>query len=841
MRYFSMKFIFSILCFLYSLHVAAQTASVTGTVVSSRGEAFPDAYVTLFNRSDDKLVKGTTTDEQGAFTLEDLPYGLYRLKVSSLGFRDKTIDTVLLDATTKMLSLGKIVLSLSENALKEVSVVKERNMLEMSIDKKTFNVDKNITAAGGTALDVLQNIPSVTADAAGNVSLRGKSSVTILIDGKPATLLAGDVASALQSMPSASIESIEVITNPSAKYDAQGSTGIINIITKVNRNQGINGSATLGISTRNKYNGGINLNMRKGKWNYALNTNFRISDNYQRTTTNRKNFGNDSGSYTYADYQRQFNGWFNSLTVGYTLDTQNTLSLTQNINVMRFGTDGIQEFRLFSAPGKTYSIQERDEIFKGGPNSASTNLNWKHKFKKPKQELTTELTFSFARSNNRQELQSDLFDGEKHLLYGTVLQAIPSTNRNRNFNGQADFTTPFLGKEGKLEAGAKSQNFWFNTSNDPTVTLPGAAPVGDALLKNQYEYEQHNHAGYASYSNKYHKWSYQAGLRLEYAGYSGVAGNVTTTSYSNSFLNLFPSAYLAYQLSTAQQLYLNYSRRTDRPFFLRMLPYLNVANALDTTSGNPDLKPEFIDNFECSYNLQLPKGNTLMASLYYQQTNNLIQNFTRTYADGTSFTLPVNINSASTYGAEVTAKTQITKAWDATISGNFFQNKINGGNIDASLNNEGFSWFSKLNTNYKLSGHFSFQLMGNYESAKPEAQGRRGEVYWVDLALKTNFLKNNKASIVINVSDIFNTRKYTTVYNLPLYSQDIYRDRETRIGTITFTYKFGKTEFGDKGDSGRGKRGKQNGSVQKKDIQERDGNLKSGDDDNNNGGGGSQK
>ncbi|HTN16552.1 MAG TPA: outer membrane beta-barrel family protein, partial [Chitinophagaceae bacterium] len=251
-------------------------------------------------------------------------------------------------------------------------------------------------------------------------------------------------------------------------------------------------------------------------------------------------------------------------------------------------------------------------------------------------------------------------------------------------------------------------------------------------------------------------------------------------------------------------------------------------------------KPEFIDNFEFSYSLQLPKGNSIMASVYYQHTKNLIQNFTKTYADGTSFSQPVNLSSASTYGLELTAKTQITKAWDATISGNFFQNKIDGANIDPSVSNDGFSWFSKVNTNYKITKQVSFQVMGNYESAKPEAQGRRQEVYWIDAALKASFLKNNKASVTLNVTDIFDTRKYTTNYNLPLYGQRIYRDRETQIATITFTYKFGKTEFDNRRpDNSRGKR-KPSGDIQKKEIKERDGNLKSGDDDNN-GGGGMQK
>lgn len=826
--------------FIFSSSQAQHTINLNGKLLLNGQSAVSDASVALLRSADSSLAGGSLSEEDGSFKLEHIGNGNYFIKITGVGYKDKLISGIIIADESTDKDFGNISIAKSETALKVVEVVGEKNMLEMGIDKKTFNVEKNITATGGTAADVLQNIPSVTVDASGGVSLRGKSNVNILIDGRPATLLAGDVASALQSLPSSSIESVEVITNPSAKYDAQGNTGIINIITKTNKRQGLNGTATLGIGTRGKYNGGLNLNLKKGKWNYSLNSNFRISDNYQRTTTERKNFANDSGSYTYGDYQRQFNGWFNSLTIAYAIDTQNTLSFTQNFNLMRFGTQGSQEFNLLSSPGVLYNIQERAEDFGGGPNSFSSNLNWKHKFHKPKQEITTDVTFSSSKTDVKQTLNTNLLDGDRNVITENILQVIPSENSNKNFNAQTDFTTPFLGKEGRLDLGAKTQNFWFNTDNNPTITFPGGSPAPDILLQNKYNYVQHNHAGYASYTNKINKWSYQGGLRLEYSGYSGTAGATTSIDYSNSFLNLFPSAYLAYQATSGQQLYLNYSRRTDRPFFLRMLPYLNISNALDTNSGNPNLKPEFIDNFELAYNIQLPKGNSILASVYFQHTNNLTQNFTKTYADGTSFTQPVNLSSGRTYGLELTGKAQITKAWDATLSANFFQNEIDGSNVDPSLGNQGFSWFSKLNSNYKITKQFSVQLMGNYESARPEAQGTRKELYWFDAGFKANFLKNNKASIVLNITDIFNTRKYTTNYNLPLYYQSIYRDRETQIATITFTYKFGGNDFG--GDSGRGRRGKQNnGSVQKKDVQERDGNLKSGDDDNNSGGGGPQK
>jgi iron complex outermembrane recepter protein len=818
----------------------ALTINIFGSLQSASKAPIADASISLLKGVDNSFVSGNTSKDDGTFSIDNVAEGNYKIKITLLGFKEYISEAIVVKAGAADLNLGSITLRQRERSLKEVAIVKEKNMLEMSIDKKTFNVDKNITATGGTAADVLQNIPSVTVDATGNVSLRGKSNVTILIDGRPATLLAGDVASALQALPAASIDNVEIITNPSSKYDAQGKTGIINIITKANKNQGLNGMFTLGAGTRDKYNGGLNINLRKNKWNYALNSNFRISNNYQRNTTERNNRDNDSGSYTAADGLRQFDGSFNSITVGYSPDSLNTLSLTQNVNFMRFGNKGYQEFDLLSAPGILYNTQRRDEIFRGGPNSGSTNMNWKHKFKKPKQELVTDASFSYSQTDINQNLRTYDLDTKGIPASGVTVQDVPSANTNRNFNIQTDFSSPIGKKEAKIEAGLKSQNFWFDSKNNATITLPGGTTNTDFVLKNEYKYDQHTHAAYTNYTNKYKKWSYQGGLRLEYAAYNGYGGATVLTNYNNSFLNLFPTAYLAYQLKETQQVYLNYSRRTDRPYFRQLLPYLNISNALDTTSGNPNLEPEFIDNIEIAYNLQLPKGNNIMASVYFQNTNNLSQNYTKTYADGTSFSQNVNLSSGRTFGLELIGKSQITKAWDATLSTNFFQNKIDGSNVDPSINNEGFSWFAKLNSNYKFSKQLSLQFMGNYESAKPAAQGRLQEVYWMDLALKGTFLKGNKASLTLNVTDIFNTRKYTTNFNLPLYEQSIYRDRETRIATLTFTYKFGKTEFNQSMGGGRGRRGK--GTEQKKELQTRDGNLKSGGgEDDNNGGGGGQK
>jgi len=813
---------------------------IYGVIKDKNKAAVPDVRVALLHPENNVIVAGDMTKDDGSFSIETATTGHLSIVYSAIGYGELKKDVVIRD-DSKDMNLGTIELTASEKMLKGVEISGDKKPIEMSIDKKTFNVDKNITSAGGSAADMLQNVPSVTVDASGNVSMRGKSNVTVLIDGKPATLLGGDVASALQSLPAASIESVEVITNPSAKYDAQGTSGVLNIITKKDKRVGLNGTATFGVGDRDKYNGGVNMNLRNNKWNFALNSNFRINNNYNRSTTSRRNLFNDSSSYTNQDGQRNFSGWFNSLSAEYTIDKNNTISLTQNLNIMHFGSKGPTEYSMFGGVSDDlYAMQNRYEKFSGGPKSSSTNMNFKHKFKKPKRELTADVTFAVTNSALKQELITNNYDQDRNLLYGPVTQEIPTSGGNSSLNAQIDYSTPFLTETGKLEAGAKTQNFWFNSSNNPMITYPGMPATLDSFLLNNYNYNQQTHAGYVNFSDKKDKWSYQVGLRMEYAGYSGTAGSSSSLHYSNHFFNPFPSAYLAYQLDKNRQIYINYTKRTNRPFFMQMMPFLNVSNALDTTSGNPGLKPEFINNVELAYNWLLPKGSNFIASIYYQHVSNLIQTYTRPYADGTSFSQPVNLNYGATYGLELTGRAQMTKAWDAMLNLNFFQNEIAGSNIDPSINNSGFSWFGKLNTTYKITQNISVQLMGNYESAKPAAQGRLQEVYWVDAALKANFLKNNKASVTFNVTDIFNTRKYTTNYNLPLYDQVIYRNRETRIGTLTFSYKFGRSDINNKmggGNPGGGRKGRPGGdSDNKKDAKDRDSNLKSGGEDSGNGG-----
>lgn len=788
------------ICFQQQL--LAQDGVVAGAVF--RGKNIPVAYATVaLLKQDSSIVNGAITQDDGRFEISQLKTGSYILKISGLGIETKFLDGVEITPSKPTKRLGRILVNTNAQVLKEVEIDGTRPMMEMGIDKKIFNVDRNITSVGGSASDVLQNVPSVSVDVDGGVSLRGKSNVTILIDGKPATLLGGDDASALQSLPASSIDQVEVITNPSAKYDATGMTGIINIITKREKRLGYNGNLRVGAGTRDKYNAGLSLNAKNEKWNVFLNSNFRQNRRYRRNTTTRDNKFNDGFSESYENTLRVFNGFFNSIGAEYKIDSNNSITLTQNVNWMRWGREGASTFTTFADEATSLLRQERDFDNNGGPFSLSTSADYKHKFKKKGQELSTNATFARSWMDRTQDYTTSVYNSDDLLLSGPVFQKAPGQNNNISQNTQVDFVTPLLTKEGKLETGVKSQLFWLESTNNPTVDSPGMPTQVDSILLNGYDYTQQIYAAYTSWSDRVGKFRYQGGLRMEYVYYEGTATSVQGQRYKNEFANLFPSAFASYELPRQQSVYLSYTRRTHRPRFWHLLPYVDLSNPQDTSVGNPDLIPEFIQNFELSYNKLYEQGHNIIISTYYQYTQNLIENYRVLYGDGTSFTQRRNLAAGVTYGLELTGQVQlVSKIWDATISSNFFRNEIQGSNINPALDNSGFGWFGKVNTTVKLPKNFSIQLNGNYEGPKVVAQGTRTEAYWIDVALRKSFWEG-KANLVLNVSDIFNTRKYTTDFDFGTYLQSNYNDRETRIGNITFSYRFGSTESRGRRRGGR--------------------------------------
>ncbi len=875
MRLFRISFLTAILSLLVSCIYAQTgkptTGSVSGKLVDGDNNPVSYATVTLL-KMDSAVVNGALSSDDGTFNITPTGTGNFLLRIESMGLSKKIITVQITDSDPDK-KLGKIKLGEADHKLGEVSVVGEKAMMEMKVDKKVFNVEKNTTTAGGSATDVLQNVPAVSVDADGNVALRGKSGVTILIDGKPATLLGSDVASALQSLPANSIESVEVITNPSAKYDAQGTSGIINIVTKKDGRFGMNGNVTLGAGTNGKYNANLGLNARKGKWNVFMNSSLRLNSSYNNVSTHRidkdstRNAKNNQSYlqsyYTYEHVPRHFDGFFNTVGASFDPDKYNSITITENINSMTFGFKDYSDYYVFNDPAYDFNNtsfhQNRYTDFSVGILSLSSSLNYKHKFKKKDEELTFDATVANSDLTRKQEFVT--FVTPDTNKFNTTLEHSPAKGANSTVTISSDYTDPMFTKNGKLGLGFKSQFYNYNNTNDPVVSHAGGPESMDYNLLSRYNYSQQVHAGYVNWNDQVGKFGYQVGLRFEdviYDGQGKLAGDSAAftkpdTTFHSTFGDFFPSAFISYQLREQESIYLNYSRRTNRPGFMQLLPFIDLSNPGTINTGNPGLIPEFINNVEFSYSRSDKKGNNFILSAYYANTKNLIEKITANVdsvtakkynvAPTTLISKPVNIASGTTYGLEGTGHFQFLPIWDATVNLNFFQNQLQVGNADPSLkNNSGLVWFSKINTNLKLPKNFSFQVNANYESPKVITQGTLKETYWIDVALKKNFLKN-KATLVLNCSDIFNTHSTVTNYDLLRYSEIINRVKETRIFNINFTYRFGKSDLGKNG----GKGGKPEKAMEKKNKPEkpsdedREKNMKEGDDNDQGGGGGGER
>lgn len=819
-----------------SFTTMAQGIKIEGNLRDEKNNAVSFATVNLMDVKNQKAIAGAQSNENGQFTILLTTKGLYALKINTLGYSNYTSANILVTSLDTLIKIGSIKLKQQSKNLNVVEVKAEKSMMQMDIDKRVFNVEKNTTTSGGSAADVLQNVPSVAVDLDGNVSLRGKGNVTILIDGRPSTMLGSDVAAALQSLSANSIESVEVITNPSSKYDAQGMSGIINIITKRDKKFGLNGVGTIGIGTLNKYNGSVNLNLKNNKWNVFLNANGRINNTYNYATINRSNKNDVIRSDSYEDNDKYRFGGMASMGAEYTFSKQNVVMFTQSLNRMRFGSDANTRYEVYNGSLQTL-LQDRHGNFDGGPISTTSALNFKHKFKQPKQEITADLSYSHTWMKREQDYATtttNFLIMPPMNIVSQLNQNAPGQGNMNNFTGMIDYTMPMFHGKGKLDAGLKTQISHFDNSNTPTKNYGDPTyTTTDTSMKSDYNYNMRIDAAYINMANTKGKWGYQAGLRLENATYRGTTNIYSVLNYENNFLNLFPTTYISYQVSPNQTFYLSYSRRTNRPGFRDMMPFLDLSNPQDSSMGNPNLKPEFIHNAELNFNKQFEKGHQLMFSTYYQYTENLIEKYRVFYSDGTSFTQPQNLNKGETFGAELTGKLQISKPWDASFNFNLFKTNIINNVISQAVNTNGTSWFTKVNTTYKLNQGSSIQLNANYEAPKVTAQGRTQEVYWIDLAYKANFW-NSKGSVTLSISDILNTRKYTNIYDYSNYYQVNYRDRETRIANVTFTYRIGKSD--PKALANKRGRVEKSQNTEDKKVKSRDNLMKEGDDNNEGGG-----
>ncbi|WP_326994358.1 outer membrane beta-barrel family protein [Chitinophaga sp. 212800010-3] len=792
---------------------------VYGKIVDPDGK--PVAYasvIILQNRMDsatkklqEKLLKGALTKGNGEFTIEDLPArGPLKMKITATGY--KTVEKpVTFPPFDK--DLGNIRLESSTTQLQGVTVTGSKPLMQMDVDKKVFNVEKNIVSTGGTALDVMKNVPSVNVDIDGNVTVRN-SSPQLYIDGRPTTLT-------LEQIPADAIESVEVITNPSAKYDASGgAAGILNIVLKKNRKTGYNGNLRAGVDKRGALNGGADFNLRQNKVNFSASAMGSQMKNRTNGTTDRNNFAETPATFIHQNNSNRTDGGFLFGKVG--LDWFATNRTTLSIagikvhgemkpgEIIDIHTDSLNNAKLSS-----YSQRNSDSKMKFNANGIV--LGMKHLFPQEGEELTADFNYFGGKSNNNGNYRTDYY-GSNNNIFGSDLQRILGSGSVSFTTIQTDFVKPFKNKL-KLETGLRAairttksnfNNYIFDHDKQDYILIPAAS--------NNYKNSDNVYAAYASVSNTVGNFGYKVGLRAESSSYSGDLLN-NGQHFSNSYpVSLFPSLFLSQKLKNQQELQLSYTRRINRPNFFQLIPFTDSTDKLNITKGNPGLVPEFTQSMEMSYLKTFKGNNTFLASVYYRYTNNLITRFLTKEADpvtGQELLVNTYINANSSYsaGAELTTMNSLTKWWTLTANVNIYNSKINTSNV-AKSQDALWSWFGKLNNTFRLPYNFEVQLTGTYQSktnlpvndnknvqagppmqqAQNASQGYIASFWGVDAAIKKSFLKNNAASATLAFSDIFRSR-WSDQYSESAYFTQYYsRLRDPQMIRLTLAYRFGKVD-----------------------------------------------
>ncbi|MEP7258931.1 MAG: outer membrane beta-barrel family protein, partial [Flavitalea sp.] len=760
---------------------------ISGKVIDSLTTApLANATVQLLGHPGRKKIMEKLAGENGGFSIKVEP-GKYRLEISFQGYQNYTSGILTLGK--EPLDLGKIALASMASTLDEVIVQAEKSSMQLSLDKKIFNVGKDLANAGGSAIDILSNIPSVSVDPEGNVKLRGSDGVRILIDGKPSGLVSFKGGAGLQQLPANLIERVEIITNPSARYEAEGMAGIINIVLKKEKKQGFNGSVELISGTPTNLGAAANLNYRHKKINFFINYGIAYRRSPGKGSLYQEVYGADTTFILKQQSQGKIIGFNNNIRGGldYFFSEKNILTasyLFRRSDATRI-TDIRYEDYLFN-PNNLVDVNTRNQHETEEEPNSEYSLIYKRSFKEKGHEFSAE-----AKYLDNWESSKQLFTQRNYKLDGTedpskgVLQNSFNDESEKHFLLQADYIKP-IGKDGKFETGLRSS--FRKMTNDYVVNDIDSAGHFTPLpgLDNVFLYNENIHAVYGILGNKQKKISYQAGLRAEWTDVTTTL-KLTNEKNPRNYVNLFPSAHFTIDLPKENAMQLSYSRRVRRPFYNDLSPFFTYTDSRNYFSGNPDLNPEFSNVMEVGHIKYLDKGS-ISSSLYYRHTNGKIDNIRRVSDQGLSISKPENLVSEKSFGAEFISDYSPYKWWKLDLNLNFFHSDIDGSNILAAYKTSTYSWFARQTSRFMLPNHFDIQFRMNYEAPQKTVQGNRKSLYYADLSASKDVFKGN-GTINLNVLDIFNTRKSRTVSTGPnFYTRGEYQYRRRQIN-LTLNYR----------------------------------------------------
>ncbi len=762
------------------------------------------ATISLFSKQDSSLVTGGLSEVGGLFEVSASPRPMYAV-IEYISYAPQTVDITFdrdqIRSGNREIDLGTIGLAISGVALDDIEIRAERSETQFSLDKRVFNVGSDLANQGGNAQDILDNVPSVTVDLEGAVSLRGSDGVRILIDGRPSGLANQDNANGLRSIPANLIDKVEVITNPSARYEAEGMAGIINIVLKKEKGSGFNGSFDLSAGFPGNTGGGANVNYRKGKVNW-----FASAGLYYRN-------GPGQGS-AFLEQQREDDTFFQETT-----RELNRTGLSQNF---RFGFDFLPNDKETLTGSFLYRRSDEDnagnllyrDFIDDYPNNLiltttrtdderedESNLQYSLNFKKEfsSRNHTFEATVQYQ--DDIEEEGSDFLEtaiSEAGITIPDLIQRSNNQEANKQWLFQVDFNKP-IGKDGKVELGLRTSlrditnDYVVEENEDGTfVNLPG--------LSNDFIYDENVHAAYLIYGNKIGKFGYQIGNRLEY---SDINTELRLTNEVNprDYFNYFPSAFVNYEFAPGSNVQVSYSRRIRRPRFWDLNPFFTFSDSRNTFSGNPNLDPEFTDSYELNY-IKVVDNLTLTSGIFYRNTTDVIQRILEFNPDGTTNRIPQNLATREDLGLEFTFQYSGVEWLRLDGNANFFQQAIDGQNFDESFSSETTTWFGRFTARASF-WKSDLQLRFNYRAPRETVQGRSEGIPSLDLGWSKDILQK-QGTFTISVRDLFNSRRRagTTI------GENFFRESEfqwrARSITLALNYRINQKKKRGGGNRGGG-------------------------------------
>jgi len=774
-----LSYLMALLLVLAAMSAASAQHQMTGRVLSDSDEPISFATISLFNGVDSGYIKSSDTDLQGMFSLSTKT-GAFYIIIDYIGYESKVLSD--LSVNQADVNLGDIRLGAGAVELDEVIVQGEKSTVQFSLDKRVYNVGSDISNAGGSAEEILDNLPSVQVDIDGTVSLRGSNGVRILINGKPSGLVGLEGSNALRSIQASMIEKVELITNPGAKYEAQGEAGIINIILKKEKNEGLNGSFDLALGYPENLSAGINLNWRRKKWNLFTNLGGRYrkspgtGSTFQRTL---KPGAEEIFRSTSMRTRERLSGNFQFGTE-YFLNDYNTFTLSG----MYRKSDGDNftsiVYQDLDELGNILSESVRTDREEEPSDDVELQYNWTKTFARKGQKFTLDAQYALNDETERSEYNEAIDNFAED-----VQQRSTNTQDQVRWLLQSDYSHP-ISDDRDLEVGIRGERR--RVSNDFTVEQLDSE-LGYQIvdgLNDELAYKEEVYAVYGTYGDESRRLSYMVGARMEYTGISTELLESGTTN-EREYYSLFPTAHISYELDESNQLQASYSRRISRPRFWYLMPFLTFSDSRVRFQGNPDLNPEFTNSGELGYLRFFEKG-TFLTSLYYRHRTDVVERVREIDDAGITSIIPVNLSVENSVGIEMNSNIEFSKALTWNISGNFYQSKRQGEYNGQILAAEATTFSGRTMMSAKLKGGLDLQTSFNYRAPRKTTQGRSLSSYSWDMGVSKDIWKK-KGTISLSIRDILNTRLRRSIIDTEtLFSESMMQWRP-RSYTLQLNYR----------------------------------------------------